>query len=189
MKRRLRRRVKGPAVLSSILLLCVGGCLRTETLPDFELTNWDGRKMSVASLRGKRTILAFTYAKCVAACPMVTQQLKTLDDEHGNPPDLNYLHISVNPSLDTREEILKHFDKHGIDAEMDPRWLFLTGDEDATAEVLADFGIEVKRTELEIGTFVEHTIKVLVLDESATPVATFDTYHWDQERMLNALRS
>lgn len=159
------------------------------TVPRFELTNWDGQRVSTDSLKGERTILVFTYAKCVFGCPLITHQLKSLDEEIGSPPDLNFLHISVNPTLDTPQEILKHFDKHEIDAKQDSRWLFLAGEEEEVASVLADYGIEVKRTPVKGGVLVEHTIKVLVINRAGEPVATFDTYHWDTERMLHALRS
>lgn len=177
------------ALLGAVCWLVVATVVRAETLPPFELTNWDGRKVSVDSLRGKTTILVFTYAKCVFACPMVTYQLKTLDGEIGSPPDLNFLHISVNPALDTPEEILKHFQKHDIDPRRDPRWLFLSGSEEEVAAVLADYGIEVKHRAVKEGILIEHTIKVLVVDPQGRRVATFDTYQWDPQEMRHALRS
>ncbi len=174
----------------SLLMLCwalFSSGLWAEDLPRFELTNWDGRMVSADSLKGKTTLLVFTYAKCVFGCPMITYQLKDLDREIGSPANLNFLHISVNPSLDTAEEVLKHFEKHDIDPREDPRWFFLTDAEERTASVLTDFGIEVKRTPLEGGVLVEHTIKVLVIDPEGKPVATFNTYQWDKEEMLHAL--
>jgi protein SCO1/2 len=163
--------------------------LQAEPLPKFELTNWDGRKVSADSLKGKTTILVFTYARCVFSCPMITFQLKELDEEMGRPPDLNFLHISVNPSLDTPQEIWKHFKKHDIDAKRDPRWLFLRGSETEVRSVLDDFGIQVKRTPVEDGVLIEHTIRVLIIDPTGRPVATFNTYQWEEKEMAYALRS
>ena len=162
---------------------------RASAVPQFELTNWDGSTVSTESLVGRRSILTFTFTKCVFGCPMITQQLKTLDRELGSPAELNYLHISVNPSADTPEEILKHFAKHDIDPRRDPRWLFLTGSDEETAAVLADFGIDVNRRQVTGGELIEHTIKVVVVDTTGKPIATFDTYHWEKEAMLRALRS
>ncbi len=185
-------RINTTAVRLGLWVLCgslFASGLPAETLPQFELTNWDGRKVSADSLKGKTTILVFTYARCVFACPMVTYQLKELDSEIGSPLDLNFLHISVNPALDTPEEILKHFQKHDIDPGQDRRWLFLTGTEAEVAPVLADFGIQVKRTAVEGGILVEHTVRVLVIDPSGRLLETFNTYLWDERRMRHALRS
>ncbi len=157
-------------------------------LPPFELDNWDGRRFSGASLEGKTTLLAFTYAKCVYACPMITFLLKDLDGELGSPQDVSYLHISVNPAADSRRQILKHFKKHEIDPRKDPRWLFLNGPEDDITELLAALEIEVERKKIKGGELIEHTILVLVLAPDGKPVAAFDTYHWDPEEMADALR-
>jgi len=158
-------------------------------LPHFELQNWDGQLISSDSLRGKRAIVAFTYAKCVIACPMITSQLKLLDDELGQPADLEFVHISVNPSVDSPGEILAHFAKHDIDPRRDRRWLFLRGADDDVAAVLERFGITVKRTQVAEGELIEHTIMVLVVGRDGRVRASFDTYYWDEEDMLDALRS
>ncbi len=157
-------------------------------LPPFELDNWDGRTFSGASLEGKTTLVAFTYAKCVYACPMITFRLKDLDREMGSPQDVSYLHVSVNPAADTRREILKHFKKHEIDPRKDPRWLFLNGPEDRIGKLLAELEIEVERKRIKGGELIEHTILVLVMAPDGRPVAEFDTYHWDPEEMDHALR-
>lgn len=163
--------------------------LQAESLPRFELANWDGRKVSTDSLKGRTTILVFTYAKCAFACPMVTYQLKELDEEMGSPPDLRFLHISVNPAQDTPEEVLRHFEKHDIDPRRDLRWLFLIGPESSVASALKAFGIEVKRTPVERDVLIEHTMKALVIDPEGRPVMAFNTYQWDKEEMLRALRA
>jgi len=158
-----------------------------EAIPSFELTNWDGRTVSNESLKGKATILVFTYAKCPLACPLVTFQLKSLDDDIGSPPDLNYVHVSVNPADDTPEEVIKHFEKHEIDAQKDPRWLFLGGSPEHVAATLDAFDVEVTRKRVDEGTLIEHTIKVLVLGRDGRQVATFDNYHWEEKEMRLAL--
>jgi len=163
--------------------------VRAETVPPFALTNWDGRPVSTESLRGRTTILVFTFAKCVFACPMVTFQLKALDEELGSPTGLSYLHVSVNPAGDTRSEILSHFRKHDIDPHRDPRWLFATGSEAQTAAVLSAYGIRVQRTSTPQGELIEPTIKVVVIDPQGRLAATFDSYQWNREEMRHALAS
>lgn len=177
------------AALVAVVLLGMAGPARAETVPAFALTNWDGRPVSTESLRGRTTILVFTFAKCVFGCPMVTFQLKALDEELGSPPGLTYLHVSVNPAADTPEEILSHFRKHDIDPRRDPRWLFATGSEAETAAVLAAYGIRVQRTRLPEGELIEPTAKVVVIDPQGRPAATFGTYQWEMEEMRHALGS
>ncbi|MBI4514794.1 MAG: SCO family protein [Deltaproteobacteria bacterium] len=162
---------------------------RQPDLPSFALPNWDGQTISNQSLAGKTTLLGFTFAKCTASCSMLTHMLKALDEELTSPANVQYLHVSVNPAADTPEEILKHFAKHGIDPKQDRRWLFLTGEQPRVAGVLKDFGITVEGAAAAGGEALRHTIKVLVIDPTGKPTAAFDTYFWDKEDMLRALRS
>jgi cytochrome oxidase Cu insertion factor (SCO1/SenC/PrrC family) len=171
------------------LFLVALTALPAQTLPSFDLENWDGGAFSTASFEGRTTILTYTFAKCIFACPMITFLLKELDEDLGSPAELRYLHISVNPSEDTGEEILAHFLKHDIDPREDPRWLFLNGPEPGIAQLLREAGIEVRHTEVEGGIVTEHTIQVLVVGPDGSPVAAFDTYYWEEEVMADALRS
>lgn len=187
----------GVGTLAAVVVLAIGtSCLGAQAadshgvrVPEFELTNWDGSRISRDSLRGKRTILAFTYAKCEIACPLITLQLKSLDEKIGSPQDLRFLHVSVNPADDTPEEILAHFAKHDIDPRKDTRWLFAGGSEEEVAVMLKKFGIKVTRRPVEEGVLIEHTIKILVIDEEVEAVAEFDSFFWDEGEMLDALRS
>lgn len=155
-------------------------------LPSFRLRNWDGREIDTGSI-GAPTIVVPTYAKCVYACPMVTFLLSQLDEELGSPKDVRYLHISINPSADTSEEILLHFAKHDIDPVADPRWLFVNGPQDAIEGWIEASGIEIRRTVVEGGTFIDHDIRVFVLGTDGSTVASFDTYFWPSEEMRDAL--
>ena len=177
------------ALLAALWLMAAAAVVHAETAPPFVLSNWDGRPVSTESLRGRTTIVTFTFAQCAFACPMITFQLKALDEELGSPPGLSYLHVSVNPAQDTPEEILGHFRKHAIDPRRDPRWLFVTGSEAQTAAVLAAYGIQVKRTPTPRGELIEPTIKVVVIDPQGQVAATFATYQWDDKEMRHALAS
>ncbi|MFQ5789779.1 MAG: SCO family protein [Acidobacteriota bacterium] len=182
-----------PSIAVVALAMALAGWIAprswAQDLPAFDLRNWDGRQVSAASLKGRTTIVAFTYAKCVFACPMITFRLKELDQELGSPRNLSYLHISVNPAEDTGGEILSHFEKHRIDPRRDRRWLFLNAPEGGIVRLLADFGVEVKRKEVKGGFIIEHTIQVLVVGRDGRTVASFDTYHWERKEMLRAVRS
>jgi protein SCO1/2 len=159
------------------------------SLPEFALTNWDGRTITPDSLKGKTTLMVFTYARCVFGCPMITYQLQDLDSELERQEDLSFLHISVNPNQDTPEEILLHFAKHDIDPSSDPRWLFLSGPAERMPSVLEDYGIVVKRISLDGDEIVEPTPKVFVIDKEGEPIKVFDTYQWDTEEMIHAIQS
>jgi cytochrome oxidase Cu insertion factor (SCO1/SenC/PrrC family) len=157
-------------------------------MPAFELHNWDGRTIDNASFEGVTTIVAYTYAKCIIACPMLTFLLRELDRDLEHPPGVRYLHISVNPEDDSAEEILLHFGKHDLDPVADPRWLFVNGPAHGITRLLDEADIDVSFDYVKEGKLIEHTIQVLVVGPDGKTLATFDTYHWNDEEMRHALR-
>ncbi len=174
-----------------LALVWLGGAVvcSAQELPEFELRNWDGAPVSNGSFEGATTIVAFTYAKCIFACPMITFKLGDLDRDLDRPPSIRYLHISVNPADDTAEEILLHFAKHDIDPRQDPRWMFVNGPQAALSEMLAELGIEVKRKPVEGGYLIEHTILVLVVGPDGRTLKSFETYNWDRKEILSVLHT
>jgi cytochrome oxidase Cu insertion factor (SCO1/SenC/PrrC family) len=145
-------------------------------------------EVTLQTLNGTPSVIVFTYAKCLYGCPMVTYYLKDLDKSLGCPDDLRFVHISVNPSDDTAEEVRKHFRKFGIDPVKDPRWLFLAGPSEENASVLKKNGIKIKKTPFAEGYLLEQTIQVLVLNRHGEIIEKFDTYLWESERMIDALQ-
>jgi len=182
------KRVARAGLFAVTLVIGVASLARADRLPGFAFENWDGRAITNESFEGKTTIVVPTFAKCIFACPMVTFFLTELDQELGAPRDVQYLHISVNPQDDTAEEIRLHFEKHGIDPEADPRWLFANGPGDEIEKFLAETGIDVTRTPVEDGIVTEHTIRVFVVGPDGETVKTFDTYFWDMKEMVHAVR-
>ena len=172
-------------LVTAALALLLGG---QESFPAFALQNWDGRAITNASFEGKTTIVVPTYAKCVFACPMITLFLTELDKELGASEDVQYLHISVNPHDDTAEEIRSHWDKHAIDAEADPRWLFANASEESIDGLLEALDVDVTRTQIEEGVLTEHSVRVYVVGPHGEILARFDTYFWERKEMLHALR-
>jgi cytochrome oxidase Cu insertion factor (SCO1/SenC/PrrC family) len=171
-----------------VLALTIGAPPDIEPFPAFALENFDGRAFSNATFKGKTTIVIPTYAKCVFACPMITFFLTELDKQLGSPADVQYAHVSVQPTEDTADEILEHFEEHGIDSKRDPRWLFINGPTEEVLRFLADTDVEVTRTQMSEGVLIEHTTRVFVVGPTGETLAQFDTYFWDKEEMRHALR-
>ncbi len=170
------------------LALLLSGAGDGEPFPSFALENFDGRSFSNKSFTGKTTIVVPTYAKCIFACPMITFFLTELDKELGAPANLQYVHVSVQPSEDTAEEILEHFEEHSIDATADPRWMFINGPDSEVAEFLSDADVQVTRTQVDEGVLIEHTTRIFVVGPQGETLATFDSYFWDKKEMHHALR-
>lgn len=67
--------------------------------PDFELTDQDGKRVSMRALRGRPVIVTFLYTNCEDSCPLQAQTVRGALDELGH--DLPALAIAVDPPNDT----------------------------------------------------------------------------------------
>ncbi|HEX4482357.1 MAG TPA: SCO family protein [Solirubrobacteraceae bacterium] len=67
--------------------------------PNFTLTDQHGANVSLASFRGKVTILAFPYSTCGDACVVIAEQIRGALDELAQPVPV--LLISADPQADT----------------------------------------------------------------------------------------
>jgi protein SCO1 len=140
-------------------------------LPDFSLTERDGRKITLADLRGKVWIADFFYTTCPGPCPMLSSRLSSLHRETSSLEDVALVSISTDPAKDTPDVLQQYAAKFGADQ----KWLFLTGDK-AVIFDLANKGFKLNLTE-EGGTPrepVTHSTKLVLVDQSGTVRGFYD---------------
>jgi len=103
---------------------------RTPRLPvygqvaDFTLTNQTGRAVSLADLRGRVWIADIIFTRCAGPCPIMTQEMKSLQD--ALPPDspARLVTLTTDPDYDTAAVLRNYAERFGADTN---RWMFLTG--------------------------------------------------------------
>lgn len=95
-------------------------------LPPFQLTAQTGETFDSKSLAGQVWVADFIYTTCDGPCPMMTQQMRQLQDRTKDEmADVKLVSFTVDPVHDT-PPVLAAYAKH---FRMDPkRWWFLTGD-------------------------------------------------------------
>lgn len=73
--------------------------------PDFTLVDTKGRPVQLAQLRGRTVLLSFVFTECGGACPLITQQMKLLQQallSAGLGPErVMLLSVTVDPEGDT----------------------------------------------------------------------------------------
>jgi protein SCO1/2 len=98
--------------------------------PDFELSDQDGRRVSMRSLRGSPVIVTFLYTHCEDTCPIQAQTVRGALDDLGH--DVPALAIAVDPPNDTARSARKFLAEQratgrldfvlGSEAELRPVW-------------------------------------------------------------------
>jgi protein SCO1 len=116
--------------------LAVGGCHSgaeqasdaeaSNCLTDTTLVDQNGANVSLASLKGKPTVVDFIYTSCPGTCLMETAKLANvalrLGPELG--PKVSIVSITVDPEHDGPKQLLDYAKQQGAD---EKGWYFLTG--------------------------------------------------------------
>jgi protein SCO1/2 len=104
-------------------------------LPDFALTNQDGRRVTAASLRGRSVVVAFVYSTCRDTCPAQVQSIRAALDDLGH--DVPVIGVSVDPANDTPDRAKTFL----LDQSMTGRMDFLLGSRAELQPIWKAFGI------------------------------------------------
>src|SRR6202042_247266 len=91
-----------------------------------DLTDQDGRQVSLAGLRGKVVLLTFLDPVCTSDCPLVAQQFRAADRMLGSRArNVALVAIVANP-LYRSPDYTRAFDRQELLTRV-PNWYFLTG--------------------------------------------------------------
>ena len=94
-------------------------------VPDFELTNRDGKIISNTDLLGSNWVVDFIFTRCGLSCPRLTSLMEQLGEAIPAGEQMYRVSISVDPTNDSPEVLERYAVSRGIEDEM---WLFLTGE-------------------------------------------------------------
>jgi len=141
--RRLPSRCAGIALIVAVVMVTAACHARAsaERLPvlpiggDFALTDHNGARFDLASLRGKAVLIFFGYTSCPDACPTTLSKLATVYRRLGNDrARVKTLYVSVDPERDTPPVLKADLENFDLDA------LGLTGTKDEIDKVVALYG-------------------------------------------------
>jgi protein SCO1/2 len=92
-------------------------------VPEFVLTNRDGRVVHRADLDGRPWVADFIFTRCPASCPMMSARMARLNRDLPSDLPVRLVSISVDPDHDTPEVLQRYAESFQATG----RWLFLTG--------------------------------------------------------------
>ncbi|MDR9855963.1 SCO family protein [Paenibacillus sp. VCA1] len=142
------KRYKWTWVLLAIIVILAGYLIYAGTgigkskLPvlgeveDFSFENVDGKTVTRDDTKGKVRLFYFFYTSCPDVCPVTTfllsQTQKQLIKDGKFGKDAEFVSISFDPKVDTREKIKEFGDKFYVDYN---GWYFLRGEDQKIRDV------------------------------------------------------
>lgn len=142
------KRYKWTWILLALIVIMAGYLIYTGTgigkskfpvlgqVEDFSLENVDGKTVTRDDTKGKVRLFYFFYTSCPDVCPVTTfllsQTQKQLIKDGTFAKDAEFVSISFDPKVDTRDKIKEFGDKFYVDYN---GWYFLRGDDKKIREV------------------------------------------------------
>ena len=138
----MRGRIAIRFLVCAIALAAVG-CRQAPKLPvlkdggDFALTDHNGQRFELSSLRGKAVLIFFGYTSCPDVCPTTLSKLSEVYKRMGDDSKrIKTLYITVDPGRDTPAILKDDLSNFEVDA------LGLTGTKAEIDKVVALYGAE-----------------------------------------------
>ena len=137
---------------------------------NISLQNQLGDTVSLDSLHGKVVIIDFFFTHCASICPILTKNMRHLQDALKLRDDMKgvdttfvqFLSLTVDPAHDSVPVIKKFADKYGVNSEV---WWMLTGPK----KTIYDFALNELKLGLQDSVSVDsnfvHTDYIALLDK------------------------
>ncbi len=153
-----------------------------ETLPDFTLTDQDGRAITLSSLRGKLVAVDFIYTRCPLpnVCPMLSANFARLQKRFGDK--ITLLSITLDPEYDTPQVLTDYAQRWRADSR---KWHFLTGSADEIRKVAGHFGVIFWPEEGSI----THTSSTAIIDAAGRLAAVVEGSSFTSQQLIDLVQS
>jgi protein SCO1 len=146
-----------------------------ESVPDFALTDQNGRAVRLKDFRGKVVLLTFIYTRCPLPnfCPLMSKNFASLQErlEKEFPDKFQLLSVSIDPQFD-RPEILKQYAARYT--KNDSTWTFGTGTAEQSDAVGALFGLVQERA----GGLINHDLRTVLIGPDGRLVHVWKSNMW-----------
>ena len=160
-----------------------------ESVPDVPFLDQEGRKTSIASLKGQTVVLTFIYTQCPIPtfCPLMDRHFVTIQERLKADPALARVHlatVSFDPVTDTPPVLKKHAERLGADTS---RWTFFTGDRDDVDRFASRFGVTIAR-DVKDPLNISHNLRTAIIDPDGKLVKVYTGNEWTPDQILADLK-
>jgi protein SCO1/2 len=165
-------------------------------VPDFSLTNQDGKRISIKDFQGKALAITFIYAKCPLPDFCIRMSTNFSDLTHQINGDaalkekIRLLSISFDPANDTPEKLRAY----GIGyLGNDPKtkfevWQLAVGKDEEVRKIADFFGLHYE-VDPEDKTKINHSLRTAVISPAGKVTKIFSGNDWTPTELLKELRS
>jgi protein SCO1 len=152
-------------------------------VPDFKLTDQDGKIFRFANARGKLLLVTFVFTTCPDVCPLFTANFATIQRtlEEKKIIDYHLLTITTDPERDTAPVLKAYAERFKADLK---NWSFLSGTRAELSKVWKIFGVNVTKTD---SGQVQHTSFTTLVDREGKRRVDYYGDKWREKEVIKDL--
>jgi len=162
----------------------IGRRVVNTSVPDFKLTDQDGKPFQFESARGKVVLITFVFTTCPDVCPLFTANFagiqRSLVEKKVN--DYLLLTITTDPERDSAAVLKDYAGRFKADLN---RWSFLTGRRAELSKVWKAFGVNVTKTD---SGQVQHTSFTTLVDRQGKRRVDYYGDKWQEKEILKDIQ-
>jgi protein SCO1 len=158
-------------------------------VPDFRLSNQDGKPIHLAQYRGHPLLLTFIYTRCPLPdyCPRTSRNFSEIHQTLQSMPQsslkLHLLSISFDTDYDTPAVLREYAGRYMRPAVFD-RWEFATGSTEEIKQITGYFGLSYRRESAQI----IHTMIAALIGPDGKLKRLFPGSEWNSRQILAELQ-
>ena len=168
-----------------------------DEVPDFGLTNQDGKRIHLAQYRGKALALTFVYTRCPQPdqCTLMSTNFATVDKELQKEPDVypktHLITISFDPDYDTPKVMRSYGASHTgrYSDETFQHWEFATGTKDEVKGIAQFFGLRYFQDTESGDEQVIHSLRTAIIGPDGKLVKLYRGNEWKPAEIVSDLNT
>lgn len=152
----------------------------------FFFRNQDGQLIGLKNLKSKVFVAEYFFTSCKTICPVMTMQMKRVQDAYSKEKDFVIISFTVDPDTDTVEQLKQYASQQGA---ISGKWHFLTGEKDSLYTLARKSFFVLKPAEAEnvgdAGSDFIHTNNFVLVDRKQRIRGYYDgTSQKDTDRLI-----
>ncbi len=165
-------------------------------VPDFSLTDQDGKKIKFSDLKGKATAVTFIYRQCplpefcIKMSRNFSDAARRILEDPEMKENVRLLSISFDPEHDTPEK-LKQYGIGYLGSDADEGftvWTLAVGPDKDIRKIADFFGLEYTKTDNEQSRF-DHTLVTAVISPDGKVVNMLSGSRWTVDELIHDLKA
>ena len=146
-------------------------------------TDEQGDSVSLADLKGKKSVFALFYTSCKTICPITAKSIKSIEKALGKKAlNVQFVLISIDPSADKAPQLRQFIQANKIKG-----WKVLAGNADSAKNLAIELGVgfEEKRGDPDLHQL--HSRSLIVVNELGEITGELPIFSFDMEKAKSLL--